>query len=52
VITLLIELFKISIFLGLAGLAFVFGANLLSILIDVVANIAMGFINIFAKIFG
>lgn len=50
-VSLLMELFQISIYLGLIGLLFVFGANFADISVKIVANFLFYIIVILANIY-
>lgn len=52
VFNLVAELFQISVYLGLAGVVFIFGANLVKFLVDVVASFSVLVITIISKILG
>jgi hypothetical protein len=48
----ILGLFQISFYLGIAGVTLIVGAQLFELMIKALATIAMGFIDILAKIFG
>ena len=50
-ISFLMELFQISIYLGLLGLVIVFGANFVDISLKIVVNFLFGIIVILANIY-
>lgn len=51
-VALLIELFKISLYLGLAGLALVAIANIINLAVKLCVRIFVGCVDVLAKIFG